>query len=74
MVWKRCIRAMYHGVDSLAKYPNVWNARKRGIASLDPETQQDGAILSDLANKSRYTGNVVGLVSLLLDDGHGLDG
>ncbi len=73
MVWKRCVRAMYRGVDSLAKQPNVWGPRKRGIASLDPEIQQDGAILSDLAKKTRHTGNAVGLVRPL-DCGHGLDG
>ncbi len=73
VVWKRCVLAMYRSVDSLAKQPSVWGARKRGIASLDPETQQDRAILSALANKSRYTGNAVGLVRPL-DCGHGLDG
>ncbi len=64
VVWKRCIREMYRGVDSLTKHPNVWAARRRGIGKLDPETQMDGDILSDLANKTRYTANAVGLVRL----------
>ncbi len=62
MLWKRCVREMYRGVDRLLKQqPNLWDARRRGgIGKLD----QDAAILRDLANKTRYTGSAVGLVRL----------